>query len=86
MPRTATKTPLITSAIEQRLAEASAGQPLLVTAREAAGLLRVGESTWHRLVAAGKAPRPVKVGGATRWRRADLLEWLDAGCPDVPAR
>ncbi len=62
-----------------------AHQPLLLTARQAAALLAIGTSTLHRLVARGVAPAPVKVGGATRWRRADLLAWLAAGCPDLGA-
>jgi hypothetical protein len=31
--------------------------------------------------AAGKVPDCVKVGGSTRWRRADLEEWVAFGCP-----
>lgn len=56
-------------------------QRLLVPAREAAALACIGLSTWHRLVARGAAPQPVRVGGAVRWRRADLERWIAAGCP-----
>ncbi len=56
-------------------------QSLLLTAREAAALCSVGVSTLYRLAAARKVPRPVRIGGAVRWRRAELLAWLDAGCP-----
>lgn len=45
---------------------------ILVTAAEAARLLSIGESTLWRLARAGKLPEPVKIGGATRWRVADL--------------
>ena len=34
-----------------------------------------------RLADAGRLPRPIKLGALIRWRRAELLEWLDAGCP-----
>jgi predicted DNA-binding transcriptional regulator AlpA len=33
-------------------------------------------------VSAGKIIAPVRIGeGTTRWRAADLHEWIDAGCP-----
>lgn len=36
---------------------------------------RLGESTWYKWVAKGKAPAPVKFGRASRWKMGDLLEW-----------
>jgi len=54
---------------------------LLIDAREAATLADVGVSTWHRLVAMKKAPACLKVGGSTKWRRADVVAWVEAGCP-----
>lgn len=45
---------------------------LLVNVKEAARMLSIGESTLWRLVRAGKLPAPVKIGSATRWRKADL--------------
>jgi predicted DNA-binding transcriptional regulator AlpA len=29
-------------------------------------------SSFHRFVAQGLLPQPVKIGGATRWKRSDL--------------
>jgi excisionase family DNA binding protein len=37
----------------------------------------------HRMADAGRMPRPFKFGQLVRWRRAAILEWLDAGCPSV---
>lgn len=54
---------------------------LLVDAKEAANLCRLGLSTWWRFVAGGKTPAPVRIGRAVRWRRDELLAWVDAGCP-----
>lgn len=52
--------------------------PALVDAKACAAYLSVSLSTWHRLVANGKAPRPVKVGRLTRWRIADLEAYVSS--------
>jgi len=57
------------------------GLALMVTAEKAAAMFEMGVSTWWRTVASGGAPAPVKIGGATRWRRDELLAWSEAGCP-----
>lgn len=44
----------------------------LLSAREGAKILGVGLSTFWRLAAKGKVPQPIKIGGSTRWRRADI--------------
>ena len=45
-------------------------------------------STMHvrRLSDAGKMPPPVRLGSLVRWRRADIEEWLAAGCPPCRGR
>ncbi len=52
---------------------------------EAVAALLGGCSTRHvyRLADAGRMPRPVKLGALVRWRRAELADWLAAGCPPV---
>jgi predicted DNA-binding transcriptional regulator AlpA len=56
---------------------------LLLPAAQAARLCGVSPATWHRMVAAGRAPAPVRLSpGCVRWRRAELLGWTEAGCPD----
>lgn len=47
-------------------------QKLLVPAKEAAAMLSLGRSTFWQAVKDGRLPKPVKIGGATRWRVADL--------------
>ena len=37
----------------------------------------------YRLCDAGKMPFGLKLNGMRRWRRAELVAWLDAGCPPV---
>ncbi len=48
-----------------------------------AGLLRCSPRTVYRLADAGRLPRPVKLGALVRWRRAEIDEWLAAGCPPI---
>jgi excisionase family DNA binding protein len=55
----------------------------LLTAAEAAEMAGVAKRSWWRYVSSGKAPAPVRLGGAVRWRRSELAEWIQAGCPRV---
>lgn len=63
-------------------APAVVAAPLLVSRFDAAALAGVAIATWDRLVAAGKTPAPVRVGGCVRFRRADVERWIALGCPD----
>lgn len=45
---------------------------ILVTVKEAAQMLSMGRSTFWQHVKNGALPKPVKIGGLTRWRLADL--------------
>ncbi|HEY4759561.1 MAG TPA: helix-turn-helix domain-containing protein [Thermoguttaceae bacterium] len=56
--------------------------PELLTTAEAARLLSMGERTLWRHSRSGAAPAPVKIGGTlVRYRRSELLDWIEAGCP-----
>lgn len=57
--------------------------PELLTTRQAAELLGIGERTLWRYSNSGRAPAPIRVGSAVRYRRAELLEWIAAGCPVI---
>jgi predicted DNA-binding transcriptional regulator AlpA len=57
--------------------------PELLKADEAAAMAGVGTRSWWRFVSAGAAPRPVHIGKCTRWRRDDIRNWIDSGCPSV---
>lgn len=43
-----------------------------MTAKDVAAYLTVGESSVWRWLKAGNLPQPVRICGATRWRRADI--------------
>jgi len=55
---------------------------LLIDTRTAAHLLNVSSRTLCRLLDIKAIPEPVRLGGRLiRWRVAELLEWIEAGCP-----
>jgi len=49
----------------------------LLTAKQAAELLSIGRSTLWREVKAGQLPAPVKIAGSTRWRRGELVRFVE---------
>jgi excisionase family DNA binding protein len=50
---------------------------MLLTGREAAELLRLSQRTLERYRAAGTGPRYAALGRAIRYRRRDLLDWIE---------
>jgi excisionase family DNA binding protein len=58
-------------------------EPHLIPDFEAATLAGVSRATWHRLRAAGKVPPAVRLGRKVLWRRAEIVAWIEAGCPDA---
>jgi predicted DNA-binding transcriptional regulator AlpA len=54
----------------------------------AAVALMLGVSGRHvfRLADAGRMPRPIKLGGAVRWSRMAILDWIANGCPSIDSR
>jgi predicted DNA-binding transcriptional regulator AlpA len=56
---------------------------LLIPDTEAAAVAGVSRATWHRLRAAGKVPPAVRLGRSVRWRKGELIAWIEAGCPDA---
>lgn len=57
--------------------------PELVNAAEAARLIGCGERSLWRWSRSGVAPAPIKIVSAVRYRRAEIMEWIAAGCPRV---
>lgn len=54
----------------------------LLNAREVTELIGVSRSTLHRMVAANRFPRPIRVGlRALRWRLSEVLAWMESGPP-----
>jgi predicted DNA-binding transcriptional regulator AlpA len=57
------------------------GAAMLLTAEQAAAFCGMSRSVWYKYLAAGKIPRPVKIGSLARWRKDELAAWIAAGCP-----
>ncbi|HEX2972658.1 MAG TPA: helix-turn-helix domain-containing protein [Tepidisphaeraceae bacterium] len=55
----------------------------LLDVQAVATLLDCSSRHVYRLSDAGRMPRPVKLGALVRWNRATVLEWINAGCPEV---
>ena len=57
---------------------------VLLDVRAVAALLG-GCSTRHviRLADANRMPRPLKVGALLRWRRTEVMNWIDSGCQPI---
>jgi predicted DNA-binding transcriptional regulator AlpA len=50
--------------------------PLLI-ARESAAILQISVPTFWRHVANGLIPKPVKLGGLSRWPRSEILAVIE---------
>ena len=53
-------------------------EPELLTVEQVAQLTTLGVRTIWSLVSEGSFPRPVKIGRATRWRRSQIMAWVDS--------
>lgn len=48
-----------------------------------AELLQCSVRSVYRLADAGRMPAPLKIGRLNRWLLADIVDWLNRGCPAV---
>jgi excisionase family DNA binding protein len=53
---------------------------ILLKANEVAQMLSISTRTLWRLVSVKKFPAPVRVGGSTRWRAAEVEAWVESRC------
>ena len=53
-------------------------EPELLTVEQVSQFVGLGVRTVWSKVSAGEFPRPVRIGRATRWRRSEILRWIDA--------
>jgi predicted DNA-binding transcriptional regulator AlpA len=57
------------------------GEGLLIDIDQLSALLRRSVASLERDQKAGRLPAQVYVGGSKRWRRAEIVAWVAAGCP-----
>jgi excisionase family DNA binding protein len=55
-------------------------QPL-IGIKDVAGMIGCSSRHVARLAKNNHLPAPVKVGRLTRWRKAEIQEWILRGCP-----
>ena len=53
----------------------------LLSGPEVAAVLGIGLSCFHKLRKTGRLPLPLRFCRAPRWRRRELLDWINAGMP-----
>lgn len=62
--------------------DAAPDKPLMISVREACGLLNIARSTYFQLRDAGRiGPEEIKLGRKILIRKAELTDWITAGCP-----
>jgi predicted DNA-binding transcriptional regulator AlpA len=57
-------------------------QHTLLTAKSVGEHLSLSKRQVFRLKSSGRMPAAVRIGGAVRWRQADIERWIALGCPD----
>ena len=57
----------------------------MLTVADLSNCLRVSTRQVHRLNKSASLPRPLRIGGCTRWRAAEIAAWLQAGSPERAA-
>lgn len=60
-----------------------ASTPELLSVRAVGEMLGCSPRHILRLAEAGRMPAPVRLGHLVRWRRAEVLQWLEGGCRPV---
>lgn len=60
---------------------ASAVEPILLGLEGAAAFCGMTDREFWAHHANGRVPMPVKIGRRLHFRRADLVAWVDMGCP-----
>ena len=55
---------------------------ILIGVNEAANILDIGRSKLYEMHSSGRlGPMPIRLGRSLKWRRSEMLAWIEAGCP-----
>src|SRR5579875_1878545 len=74
--------PINSPSIPFSTGECQPPEPLVYDSADMCKVLRSSLATLHRLKAARKLPRPLRLGGQLRWAASEIQEWVAAGMPD----
>ncbi len=59
-----------------------ANEGLLIDSKAVARLLSVSKRHVEKMNCSGElGPAAIKLGRCCRWRRSEILRWIEAGCP-----
>lgn len=56
-------------------------ESVLVDVKEAARLCGISRSMLYKLNSAGRMPKSIRLGTLVRWKRKDIMAWMENGCP-----
>lgn len=63
--------------------EVTANVQLLMSPAEVAQILSISRASLYSLMAAGLlGPEPLKLGRSTRFRRAEIIDWVNSNAPN----
>ena len=67
--------------LDQSKTQEACSQALLLSDTEAAALLGSSRSHFRNMHRLGNCPAPIKFGRSTKWRKAELIDWINEGSP-----
>ena len=53
----------------------------LLTVKDLSQTLRISARQCWKLLSAGRLPAPVRLARSVRWRAADIVRFVELGCP-----
>ena len=63
--------------------EVNSNNSELLTIAEVASLLKVTRRGIQNWLKEGRIPHPLRIATILRWRKLDIIEWIDKGCPNL---
>lgn len=75
-----------TNAAAERIDGPERAPAELLDVRAVAALLDCSARHVYRLSDCARMPRPLKLGTLVRWRRTEVLDWIERGCKPVERR
>jgi len=55
----------------------------LMNVKQLAAILNISPRRIWAMRSSGQMPLPVKLGGSIRWKKQEMLDWIQEGCPPI---